>query len=434
MVRESVFGIKEISILGMVSKAICRHLISYISSPAGSRRLLLQDFHTSEISEMKEGTSILDHYRSLGLLFKRCTLLLPTKERLKYIHKSLLEVPCLKLCGCTCPHIEQCLGLPCYGAFLQNLTAGWDELECHRVYNFLCDLTNLPQKMHSLVSGKPGSARKLELRVRLFCRSVLLDHWTQRRDSVFWLSRLLKPWPFVTQARLLYIIFGPVSALDGHVSWINMTERMADESSLKGLVDAIKLLYSTDAKAWSTDDVISLLDELSVIPREWRLENTARFLILSGSSICFSFMASKAVNGRSMDIARIVVFLAFVCEKDLYCMNWAVKMMQRVCTVFGTQTEKRTFLQNVEAAFSRNIMAMMQALVSGDSVKNELVAVLSKVLKANAYLTESAFDVTRFSGVRDDEAGSFLNIFHLVNAQANFHKEILYLTLNCPSV
>lgn len=38
----------------------------------------------------------------------------------------------------------------------QTLIAGWDELECHRVFNFLCELTNLLQKIEAVVSGKPG--------------------------------------------------------------------------------------------------------------------------------------------------------------------------------------------------------------------------------------------------------------------------------------
>ncbi|XP_053309892.1 F-box only protein 47 [Spea bombifrons] len=390
--------VNDISILSMVSKNMSRHLIDYISSPNGNRHLLFQDFHISEFPEEKRRTSIYQHYKSLGLLFKRCTLLLPTKERLKYIHKILSGVSCFKLCGCTSP--VRCLGLYCYGALLKMLTAGWDELECHRVYNFICDLTNLPRKVQSLVNSKPGSACKLELRVRLFCRNVLLDHWTQRSDSAFWLTRLLKPWPFVNQARLLYIIFGPVSAIDGHVSWLNMTEGMAEETNLKGLADALKLLYDIEAKEWTTDDVISLVDELSVIPHEWLSENKARLLILSGNSICFIYMASKAVNGRSMDLGRLVVFLALVCEKDLYCMDWAVKMMRRICKLFGAHSERSNFLQNVENAFARIVMEMLQSVISGG---------------------------------RNEEDSSFLNLFHLVNAQANFHKEILYLTLNSPS-
>lgn len=42
-----------------------------------------------------------------------------------------------------------------------------------------------------------------------------------------------------------------------------MIEGPTDETSLKGLADAIKLLYDTEAREWTADDVISLVDELS---------------------------------------------------------------------------------------------------------------------------------------------------------------------------
>ncbi|XP_029339013.1 F-box only protein 47 isoform X2 [Mus caroli] len=384
--------------LSMVSKTVSQHIINYISTSSGSRRLLLQNFHDLDLPGTKEETALLEHYRALGLLFKRCTLLLPTKERLKYIHKILSEVSCFKFSGCSVP--LQCLGLSCYGMFLQTLTAGWDELECHRVYNFLCELTNLSRKMQTVVCNKPGSARKLELRVRLFCRNVLLDHWTHRSDSAFWLTRILKPWPMVNQARLLYIIFGPTSPHDGQVIWQEMIEGPTDESSLKGLANAIKLLYDTGAKGWTADDVISLVDELSVVPREWLLENNARLLILSGNNICFTFMASKAVNGRAVELARLVVFLALVCEKELYCMDWTVRMMQKVCKVFSTAAERKSFLQSIANAFACVTMEMLQPVMSGD---------------------------------RDDDDRGFLNLFHLLHAQANFHKEVLYLTMNAIS-
>ncbi|XP_010840984.1 PREDICTED: F-box only protein 47 isoform X2 [Bison bison bison] len=338
-------SVKDISMLSMVSKTVSQHIINYISTSSGSKRLLLQDFHDLELPD-REDTAIVEHYRSLGLLFKRCTLLLPTKERLKYIHKILADVSCFKFNGCAAP--LQCVGLLCYGIFLQTLTAGWDELECHRVYNFLCELTHLSRKMQTVVCSKPGSARKLELRIRLFCRNVLLDHWTHRSDSAFWLTCILKPWPMVNQARLLYIIFGPISPQD-------------------------------------------------VVPREWLLENNARLLILSGNNICFTFMASKAVNGRTIELAKLIVFLALVSEKELYCMDWAVKMMQKVCKVFSTPVERNNFLQSVADAFACAIMEMLQLVMSGDG---------------------------------DDDDRSFMNLFHLVQAQASFHKEVLYLTMN----
>ena len=42
-----------------------------------------------------------------------------------------------------------------------------------------------------------------------------------------------------------------------------MIEGPTDEPSLKGLADAIKLLYDTGTKEWTADDIISLVDELS---------------------------------------------------------------------------------------------------------------------------------------------------------------------------
>nr|XP_045013815.1 F-box only protein 47 [Jaculus jaculus] len=388
-------SVKDIGMLSMVSKAVNQHIINYTSTSSGSKRLLLQDFHNPELPNTSEDSDLLGYYRALGLLFKRCTLLLPTKERLKYTHKILSEVSCFKFSGCATP--LQCLGLSCYGMFLQALTAGWDELECHRVYNFLCELTSLPRRMQTVVCNKPGSARRLELRIRLFCRNVLLDHWSHQSDTAFWLTRILKPWPMVNQARLLYIIFGPISPQDGQVIWREMIDAPTDESSMKGLADAIKLLYDTGTKEWTADDVISLVDELSVVPREWLLENNARLLIQSGNNICFTFMASKAVNGRAIELARLIVFLALVCEKELYCMDWTVKMMQKVCKVFSTAVERNNFLESVANAFTCVTMEMLQPVIYGDHNEDDNV---------------------------------FLNLFHLLHAQANFHKEVLYLTMS----
>lgn len=42
-----------------------------------------------------------------------------------------------------------------------------------------------------------------------------------------------------------------------------MIEEPTNESSLRGLADAIRLLYDIGTKEWTADDVISLVDELS---------------------------------------------------------------------------------------------------------------------------------------------------------------------------
>lgn len=38
----------------------------------------------------------------------------------------------------------------------KTLIAGWDKLECHRVFKFLCELTNLQNKVEAVLTERPG--------------------------------------------------------------------------------------------------------------------------------------------------------------------------------------------------------------------------------------------------------------------------------------
>jgi F-box protein 47 len=55
-----------------------------------------------------------------------------------------------------------------------------------------------------------GVHAELEYDVRCFLRRVFLDPGTSPADKAFWLTRVLKPWPMVQQARLLYLLYGAV--------------------------------------------------------------------------------------------------------------------------------------------------------------------------------------------------------------------------------
>lgn len=46
-------------------------------------------------------------------------------------------------------------------------------------------------------------------------------------------------------------------------------------------------------------------------------------------------------------------------------MDWAVKMMQKVCKVFSTPWERNNFLQCLENAFARMLMDLLQAVLAG---------------------------------------------------------------------
>uniref|UniRef100_A0A665U7M2 F-box domain-containing protein n=1 Tax=Echeneis naucrates TaxID=173247 RepID=A0A665U7M2_ECHNA len=318
----------EISVLSMVSKEITRHIVDYISTLSWKNKMIVQAFHHSTFQERR---STIGHYRNLGLLFKRSTLLLPTKDRLKFIFSRFSQ--CL---------IPDCIGFSSYGVFLQTLIAGWDELECQRVFNFLCDITNLLQKMEAM----SGSENTFELRtttgtLRVFCRQVLLDPWSNQPECRFWLMQLLKPWPVVSKAHLLFILYGPLLP-DGQ-----------PHSALWDLARAILLLFGKlTVKGWSTESLLSMLDELIGIPQPWHVENVARLLVLCGSSLCYTVLASKALNGQLPESSRLIVYIILVCEKDGYHMKWAVNLVQQICKVFSTAPERLCFIRQVENMFS----------------------------------------------------------------------------------
>uniref|UniRef100_A0A3B4GEU6 F-box protein 47 n=1 Tax=Pundamilia nyererei TaxID=303518 RepID=A0A3B4GEU6_9CICH len=326
-------SVLEISVFSMVSKEITRYIADYISTVAWKNKMILQSFHHSSCIEQK---STIGHYRDLGVLFKRCTLLLPTKDRLKFIFKILRGVLLI---------------------LLQTLIAGWDELECHRVFNFLCDLTNLQQKTEGVITAKPGWYQELQL--RLFCRQVLLDPWPNQPECHFWLMQLLKPWPLVSQAHLLFILYGPLLP-EGEITGLPHT-------ALWHLAKAILLLFGNlQVKGWSTDSMITIMEELIVIPHPWHVENVARLLVLCGSNLCYTVLASKALNGRLLEISRIIVYIILVCEKDGYHMSWAVKLVQEICKVFNTPPEKFYFIQQLENTFSEVTREFFEFSVAGN--------------------------------------------------------------------
>ncbi|KAL0963552.1 hypothetical protein UPYG_G00307870 [Umbra pygmaea] len=302
-------SLQEVSVFSMVSKTISRSVMNHISTQAWRNRKILQKCHHNRWNKppSKDDPDNLEYYKALGLLFKRCTLLLPTKDRLKFIYGQFSQVSCFMMQQC--PDCTGCPYLSSYGAFLHAMIAGWDELECHRVYNFLCDFTNLPRRIKLVIAGKPGACQVLELQIRGFCRQVLLEPWSSRKDTLFWLTRILHPWPLVSQARLLFILYGPLLH-DGSLGWQVLQGPGVAQCSLSDLAKALLLLHS-DLKAtdWTTDTILAIFEELTMLPQAWHMESVARLLVLCGNALCYSTLASKALNGRLSDISRILVYL-----------------------------------------------------------------------------------------------------------------------------
>ncbi|XP_061774265.1 F-box only protein 47-like [Nerophis ophidion] len=368
-------SVLEVSVFCLASKEMTNHVVNYISTLAWKRKAMLQNFHTAACPQQK-------YFKDLGLLFKRCTMLLPTKERLRFTLHKFLQVPCFMQEACSAPN---CIGLVRYGVFLQTLIAGWDDIECQRVFISLCDVTNLLHRVQSILTGKPGLKCYQELELRYFCRQVLLDLSPNQLECQFWLIHLLKPWPLVSQAHLLLILYGPLQP-EGAISWHELVVQGLPPDSLWDLARAILLLFNKpELKDWTMQSTIAIFEEITAIPEPWHTENVARLLVLCGTRLCYTVLASRALCGRFQEISKMIVYIVLVCEKDGYQMTWAVKLVQQIHAGFSSAIEKVVFIHHLENMFSEVTREFYTFNVGGNHLDNtEAFRTLRLLLHSNA--------------------------------------------------
>ncbi|KAF6768392.1 hypothetical protein AHF37_06393 [Paragonimus kellicotti] len=93
------------------------------------------------------------------------------------------------------------------------------------------------------------------------------------------LLRLLNCQPLVNQARILFILYGPIHR--GRIMWHTMCENTAaDSEQLSACFGELGSVLQNmlEAGAWSPDEALSILNEITVIPDEWLAENVACLL------------------------------------------------------------------------------------------------------------------------------------------------------------
>ena len=73
----------------------------------------------------------------------------------------------------------------------------------------------MDDRIRQVLRSPPGSQPWYERYIRVFCREIFLDKASDPTERGFWLCKILKPWPLVFQARLIYILYGPVNDENG---------------------------------------------------------------------------------------------------------------------------------------------------------------------------------------------------------------------------
>lgn len=140
-------------------------------------------------------------------MIKRATFLFTTKTRLSHVVKVLGHLKdshkkiCLELGGD--------LAFSCYGVFFHSFIAGWEDYEKIRAFEIIKDVSLLNDRIHQVMSGAYGNAPKYERYIRVVCREIFLNRSCDA-DKAFWLAQILKRFPLCMQARLVFLIYGPV--------------------------------------------------------------------------------------------------------------------------------------------------------------------------------------------------------------------------------
>lgn len=130
-------------------------------------------------------------------------------------------------------------------------------------------------------------------------------------------DRELPQYALADLARAIYLLFGQLEFKDGSKNFLlAILEELIGAVFQKHLY--IKHMYANyDLRSRICTDLIMS----AVVPQPWHVENIARLLVLCGNSVCYTILASKAINRRLQEITKIIVYIIlvremFICGRD----------------------------------------------------------------------------------------------------------------------
>lgn len=381
--------VEELSIMTITSK-LMRNVVETYRNSMWSQQFLLPVPIKHEFVPLPKQAELLDQFVRLGLLTKRSTCLYTTRNRLQLIQQYLQKYLCQYNKSCNSP--IHCIALLCYGKFLHTIIAGWDEKECTKVYDVIMESTHMNKNLKSIVNYKPGAYRDMELNVRLFFRRVFLNNCSSGYDRAFWLNLILRHMPMVNQARVLFLLFGPISGED--IQWHEMcdsTPLSRDQAAtcFGDLAHAFRTL-NRYSEHWTEDDVISVIDEVTSCPEEWLAENVAHLLFLCGDTIVLKVLKSKAINARIQELASIITSLCLVSVRHESGMGWIMEVVSGVMSVMDSMKNRTSLLYSIVDMFKEYALDLHEYAEADDS-SSELDALLEAQSQLMKEMTVRAF-------------------------------------------
>lgn len=90
----------------------------------------------------------------------------------------------------------------------------------------------------------------------------------------------------------------------------NSLVHIQQENTLRDFLHCFEIQYSLLSSYFIKNCLCNFASQ--VLPGGWCLENIAKLLKLCGDAICWEFLGSKAINGRTQELAFIAYYIVQV--------------------------------------------------------------------------------------------------------------------------
>ncbi|KAA0193734.1 F-box only protein 47 [Fasciolopsis buskii] len=217
---------------------------------------------------------------------------------------------------------------PDSGNNLESSSSNCQNLPCSSCYS----VSPVPRSLSSsetLPSSAPLVSRFSETQTMTNAVSFTTNSW----PVVGPLLRILRSYPLVHQARILFILYGPLHR--GQLIWRTLCENTAaDSEQLSACFGELGgvLQHMLESGAWSPEDTLAVLDEITSTPDDWLAENVACLLYTSGLRIASMVVTKKAVNGNIGDLAVTLTSLCLVrASSSLFCIDLVLQIKYIMC-------------------------------------------------------------------------------------------------------
>ncbi|KAA3679356.1 F-box protein 47 [Paragonimus westermani] len=277
----------------------------------------------------------------------------------------------------------RCPALHLYGHFLRAFTGDWPEHKAERLFDHLlhhCFKANFWHRLAELVCESPGRDSLSELVLRLFLRRVFLDPAALPRPLI--ISDLDRSTSSCQNpAGTCDISAALLSAPKGRIMWHTMCENTAaDSEQLSACFGELGSVLQNmlETGAWSPDEALSILNEITVIPDEWLAENVACLLYTAGPRLASMLITQKATTGNLGELAVTLTSLCLVRVKIRATLSDFVGLVGEACRA-TERMDRRVFLDQLARAFQDVIVDLYET----DEIEDRMDD-FSTILRAQA--------------------------------------------------